>query len=329
MSGRILFALAVLAGLAKAGAVNADDYTVTPVAGPWLICAASYTGPEAAQLAQELVLDIRKTYRLNAYVYNRADKERREQEDLRQKWQSQMGNARFRTTRVEDQYAVLVGGYADIDAARADLDRIKKLKPSDKKLMRIIFRAKVGDEERATSRFEKEARAKAEEASYVSPFLDAFVVPNPTVRHERKAEAKHDPALKDMNADESFSLLKCKQPWTLLVAVYQGVSVIQASNSEPTFLEKMLGKSGGTLSASAQNAHSFAAAYQAAAKKFGLDVYVLHTRQGSLVTVGGFNGKDDPRLKQAEQIVTNNLRLMGQGSSCLLAQPMAIEVPRP
>src|SRR5262249_49903118 len=88
MRRRFLCALAgwtLLVGASTAWAhVEADpnkEYVVTAEIGPWMICAASYTGPQAAQLAHEMVLEIRSRFNVPAYLFNRGDKERQEQRE--------------------------------------------------------------------------------------------------------------------------------------------------------------------------------------------------------------------------------------------------------
>src|SRR5207244_2318331 len=54
-----------------------SPYPITPDAGAWLICAASYFGPDAPELARQLVVQIRAKHNLAAYVFNHADEERR------------------------------------------------------------------------------------------------------------------------------------------------------------------------------------------------------------------------------------------------------------
>jgi hypothetical protein len=313
-----LAGLLCLAGAALGRGVEADpnkEYVITPDIGAWVICAASYTGPEAAQKAHDLVLDIRRRYNLPAFVFNRGARERKEQEAQQARMRQLCPEGHFKTVRIQEQFAVLVGGYKDIDSARRALDDVKKMKPGDTRLMNIMF---AGSAAPAQGKQGGENRA-----IYASPLADSFVAPNPTVPREQKAENKPDPFLKELNADEGLSLLKCKQPWTLAVATFQGTSVIQSGNAGASFLDKVLGRgSADTLSASAQNAHNFAELL----RKLEFDAYVLHLRQGSVVTVGAFSGKDDPRIRQVEQ------RLAQQsfaGRVELLPQPFAMPVPRP
>lgn len=317
------FALAGLACLVAAGlgrAVDADpnkEYLVTPDAGPWMICAASYTGPEAAGKARDLVLDLRRHHNLPAYVFNRGDKERREQQAERDRLKQLCPEGRFRTIRIEEQFAVLVGGFKDMDSARRALDEVKKVKLTNKRLMYVMF-ANTAAAEQA-----KDKNTPVSGAGYANPLWDAFVVRNPTVPQERKVEHKQDPFLKKLNADEEYSLLKCKAPWTLAVAAYQGTSITQTQATTSSFLEKLFGSGGDRLDAGALNAHNLAQAM----RKMGFEAYVLHTRTGSLVTVGAFSRSDDPRMKEVQQALAARMRYGNEVQ--LLPQPTAMEVPRP
>jgi hypothetical protein len=319
------FVIAVVAGSVHAR-VEADpnkEYAITPEAGPWMILVTTYVGPEAPQLAHQMILEIRSRFDLPAYLVNRGADERRKQQQELEQFRKQFPEytGPIRHTRIQEQCAVLVGGYKDMDMAHHALLAIKKLPPpSSEKLMAVLARAgppqKVGDEEKSLL-----------EGTFINPFPNSFVVPNPTVRQERKAENKNDPFLKKLNAHESLSLLRCKKPWTLMVATYQGMHTIQptAAPSKVTSLfESLWGtNTGELLEASGQNAHNLADAMH----KLGIEAYVLHTRYGSLVTVGGFDRSDDPRMEQVRRTLASNVQL-GQHVQ-MLAQPVPIEVPRP
>src|SRR5712691_8146310 len=72
---------------AAGSAEAASQYPVTPEAGPWLICAASYMGADAPDLARQLVLEIRQRHRLPAYVFDRTAEERRKQREEHERMQ--------------------------------------------------------------------------------------------------------------------------------------------------------------------------------------------------------------------------------------------------
>jgi hypothetical protein len=324
---RVAIALAGLLGftsiVAGRDVVDTDpskEYALTAEAGTWFICAASYTGPKAKELAHEMVMEIRTRYRLPAYVMNRGDEERRKQKEELRRLREQYpdGKVPFHYTRIEDQCAVLVGGYKDIDSAHNALVEFKKLAPpSDKRLLDTLTRVRPAPTE-------KDPEQSAVEVAPVNPFAKSFVARSPLVPRESQPNRGKDPLLKQYNSGESYSLLKCKKPWTLLVAVYQGPSFIMAESNKGSLLDRFLTSNhGDALAATAKNAHELAKVL----RQLDFEAYVLHTRGGSLVTVGGFDGQDDPRIQQARAALSDHVQLSQPG--VLLAEPLAMEVPRP
>jgi hypothetical protein len=324
---RFLFALAGLACLCLArialARVEADpnkEYAITPEVGPWVVSASCFSGPDASTLAHELVLEIRSRFDLPAWVFSKGYEERRQSIENWHKMQEQLPPEQrlpYRGPKYQPQCAVLIGGYKDIDGARRMLDKVRKLPPPTNDRLKPV---------RSTLRGVEGSQGLAQlEESFVNPFELSFVARNPTVPVERHAE-KNDPFLKELNAGESYSLLKCRKPWTLVIATFQGVSIIEPETKKGSFLTKLpLGKAPETLTASAMNAHNLAEALRT--KPLGLDAYVLHMRAGSLVTVGGFDRKDDPQMHTIQQVLASSLQF-GQ-KVALLAQPFAFEVPRP
>ncbi len=331
------FFLAPLAVLAAAACAVAQapgtdtSFPVAPEVGPWMILVNSYAGSNSRQLAEDLIQEIRTNYHTAAYGYNRGGLERaKEHERIRkikeqqQQFIAQAGlpaDTRLRspkTVRIEDQYAVLIGGFKDIDAARKALDEVRKLKPPSERLMHQT----VGRDQTNRS---------------LNPFLTAFVVRNPMVPVEKDArDDKPDPRLKEYNADESFSLLKCPKRWTLAVKSYQGrATIVQTQATEKSVVEKLTGSASGAdlLNANAKQAHLVAEML----KKFGYEAYVLHTEFSSVVTVGGFDSADDPRMVQMQKLFMNELAKghkssVGQlhviGGVGFFPQPMPMAVPK-
>jgi hypothetical protein len=303
--------------------------TVTPQAGPWMICVASYTGPQSPALAEELAQEIRTQFRLMAYVFNRSGEEkRREQERVARAREAQKKyladnnlppDTRLppvKTMRIEDQYAVLVGGYKDDAAARKALDQVRQLQPSAK------FHGAA---------YVPNAAGKMHEQA-INPFRGAFVCRNPSIPFEKPADDdKPDPRLKEYNADESYSLLKCPKPWTLVVKAYRGAAVIQAQSASSSVFGAFR-KNGELLNANAKQAHQVAKVL----RDFGFEAYVLHTEYSSLVTIGGYDAPDDPRLVQVQQAFVNQLnnpasnvgQLHAAAQVHFFTQPNPMPVPR-
>jgi hypothetical protein len=314
-------------------------YDITPAAGSWAILVKSYSGKEAAALAFELVSELRREYKLRAYFFNRGDQARQE-EEARVKAQREQRLAFYkqygyeapekihikRLAHIEDQYAVLIAdNYPDMDTARKDLDRIRKMKPPSEKLLDKGWRA-------VPAKNDKD-KLEAVEHGVLNPFVTAFVVPNPTVPVQKDTEGdKQDlMLLREMNSDESYSLIhKCPGKWTLVVKVYRGPTVLMSRESEKSVLERIgVGgsKSSDVMGACGKQAHQFAELLRN--KQLNFESFVLHTRNMSLVTVGSFVSEKDPRM--AEMISTLSklqLQVASGPAETLLNPPQPFPVPR-
>ena len=317
-------------GLTPDFAAGGSALTVTPQAGPWMICAASFMGKPSRGQAEELATEIRTRYQLPAYVFNRTAEERRlEQErvaritaERRKKLELDGLPAdtpiHVKTVRIEDQYAVLIGGYKDDVTARKELEKIRKLRPSDQFAIYLY----VPDPK--TGKMREEA---------VNPFQSAFVCHNPSVPVEKpKQDADLGQRLKDYNAGESYSLLKCGKPFTIVVRVYKGESMVKSQTESKSVMEKMGMKYGSVLKANENEAHKMAEFLRN--KQLGFEAYVLHTEYNSYVTIGGFDSSDDPRLAQTLQYFLKELNRQGSGVNQLhmrahfLTDPMPMPVPQ-
>jgi hypothetical protein len=314
---------------------NPSPYAVTPEVGPWMVCAAYTQGEFAAKMAIDMVVELRTDYKLPAYLFNRGAEQRRQyelenQQKRRQQEEKlrQMGvdpanvPMRSRKMKFDEQYAVLIGGYKDMDTAHKALDYVKKLKPPKSGPKDVLVQAQFDPETN---------KPQQNKSATVNPFASAFVVPNPTVQAAHTPAAKVDPFLKELNAHESFSLLKCKKPWTLLIKDFHSSAVIQSrTNSNSSFIDKLFGsRSGEELDAIGHNAHNMAEALS----KMGFEAYVLHTRNSSLVTVGGFDGPKDPRIEQVQRLLASNVKFSTNdqrfGPNEFLGHPTPMEIPRP
>ena len=309
------------------------DLAVTPQAGAWLVCVASYSGPNAPDLARQLALQVRERHHLNAYVFNHADEERRQ---LRKEFERMQAlhpdvPTRRRTVRLEEQCAVLVGGYKDADAAAAALKKIRALPLPELKLPSgepayDYMLMTVPDPER---------KQMALQRAPVNPFTTAMAIPNPTVP-QRQDRPKFDPFWTKLNAYEDYSVLKCPKRYTLVVKEYIGNTVVQPHSGVSGFMD-MLGlgghRVGEGLSGAGKQAHALAEFLRQ--PQLGFKSYVLHTRNSSIVTVGEFdqlNGEEMQRLQR--QIA--KLRFSADRNNPnapdpigLMAHPAPMEVPRP
>ncbi|MHB1425856.1 MAG: hypothetical protein ACYC3I_22040 [Gemmataceae bacterium] len=305
--------------------VNAA-YAVAPEAGPWMICAASYQGESSPELACLLCTYLRQKH-YPAYVYNRGNAERKKaQEELDQRQKQYPGLPRRRVLAhpEEEQFAVLIGGFRDVDAASAQLKKVRKWDLPDIKLKsgKPAFDTYDVYEPVAGKKFELKRYA-------INPFHSAMVVPNPTIPPQPKQVAKVDPLWKKLNAFEPRSLYKCPKKWTLAVQEFRGAEVIQTASSSNSVLDKIgFGDHAGKR---LDNAAKMAEQVCDMFRKLGFKSYVLHTRYNSVVTVGEFDTPDDPELlRTQEQLQKMSFKngTTGESAFSLFAKAMLMEVPR-
>lgn len=304
-----------------------QDLFVTPAQGPWLICVNCYSGPESPGVAREMVMELRNRYKLQAYVFSKGEEERRAEfervkkivEEYRklcmEKNLSPDNHMRVKTRHIENEYAVLVGGYPDADAAGRDLKRIRALpKPSDK-VCPIGLVPEIGKADGNPSPKEKEP--KKTNSFTVNPFQTAFVVHNPAIKQERPAEwDKMDIAvLKKLNSAEDFSLLKCKKPYTLIVKQFLLPAETRSVSGKMFGMTNPFAHKSDT-DVPAQNARTLAELLH---KTTHLDAYVLHTKYASMVTVGAFESPEDPALRSTQEMLRNQYKI---------PLPVAMPVPR-
>lgn len=312
LMNKLIWAPALCLALGAAGAahaapqVDADpskDYLVGPELGPWMVCAAYFTGPAAPDLARQLVLQIRTCYGTPAYVFNYADEERKKQrEAVERQQQSLPADApadgsdyvvpiprHHAVVRVEEQCAVMIGGYADENTAHTALLAVRKWPTPELKAPDGISPfGSVYDHGKEIA---------------LNPFAtQSMVVRNPAVPHDNAGyDFNKDKFLKTLNADEEYSMLQCPGKYTLVVKEYVGAASVKQQEAEPVISGKWFGlgrsKDGETLALAANNAHELAKTMGEAMKKAGIPVYVLHTRTSSVVSIGAFSGPDDRSIQ--------------------------------
>lgn len=307
-----------------------------------MICVKSYTGPQSRQLAEELVADIRKNHKAAAYLFEWGAEEKRKEEArqdaYRDAWKKQ--NAPFLQLRDEmrkkaevegrifvdtpvtvrvpkvkftEQWAVLVGGFKDMETASEALKYLRGLKPPTEK-EHLLDRAAV-----ATPGERKGEKGEVETA-YLSVYAQSFVSPNPALGKSQpgkqfETDENGVPLLKIWNSSEPYSLLNCPGKVTLVVKAFTVPARTRPTDTEKSVLEKLFsgGESAKLLDATAKQAHQLAESLRSqqmtqSLQKRGLPVdsletYVLHASTGSMVTVGSFDSLDDPRLQQTQRVL--------------------------
>jgi hypothetical protein len=315
---------------------------VKPEHGPWMILVKAYNGDNAKTFAEQLAKEIRDTYKTPAYLFEKgADEKRKEEERVRVEgakkraeqekeflalndrlraeafakgydFQETKPNYRVPKIRYEEQYAVMIGGWKDMETARKALDVIRTwTEPQNKMLMDRGFVGGAAEKGQQTTL----------SGGYLNPFKLAFVVPNPAAPKTLTAEAGTDPLVLQMNKEEELSVLKIQKPWTLVVKAYYAplVDVKDKDAGSVMSIKKLFSSRPDHLDKTAHLAQKLALVLRGlkptpqSPDVTPFDSYILHTLNGSLVCVGQFDSPDDPRIaKERDRLEALRLNVGSQ-----------------
>ena len=278
------------------------EYLLTEMEGPYLIFAVGFSGPTAQQDAHALVLEFRKTYKWNAYVY-----EKNFAYDLSQDFKGKAQNPYTRMKSVyknsgSGEYAVVIGNFSSFDDKHLEktLDEVRKCQP--KSLQR---------------------------RGSLTPCSMAFPSPNPMLPPENQ-RGSVDPFIVSINKDRPYSLLKNRRRYTVQIAVFTGQIVMQHGASA---LEKLPFANPDNLT-KLEKGEQAATALCKTLREQGVEAYEFHDRYGSIVTVGGFDQHSRQLPNGTVELEPLVLQTIRQYQSKIIdgiecdPQPRVIEVPR-
>jgi hypothetical protein len=343
----------------QSAADPAVRYPLTEREGPWLIHLACFRGDDSLDFAHRLAEEIRQKHRMPSFIFslNEADA-RRDREQLR-RWQLEnIGSdkvaesneeIKLRTIRIVKEYSVFIGNYPDMERARLAVERMRELPPPTSIPAFGVHLYKEPEKQAGGSSSNpygifggggtKSVEGKKMNDSQGNPYRQAFVVRNPLLKRDREVVVKQnnpaptfDPSWKELNEKEKYSIFTCPKNWTLVVAQFKPPEQIESTirNSVVQMsMNPLPANLGAGLERAAETARQFAEILRDGGR--GYDAYVFHTRQFSVVSVGAFDGPDDPQLEQAATILRNfALQHRGKTESpfCLLMpMPMKMQVP--
>ncbi|MBM4091789.1 MAG: hypothetical protein FJ276_20535 [Planctomycetes bacterium] len=335
--------------------VEADpskSYWLSEQQGPWMVMATSFAGPNASDQAQKLVLELRKRYKLEAYMHKRSF-------DFTEPvvgigFDPYGGPKKMRHQKATrfDEIAVLVGNYTAVDApgAEHDLESIKEAKPDCLDISN--GRGKTTSQRFAGLRELQRMVHLDPEVRNQGPMRRAFITLNPLLPKEQYQQGGVDAFVVQMNQHVEHSLLDNPGKYTVRVASFRGESYFQGESTTGEDAAKrgilsMKGRNSGftdKLEDAADKAHRLTQLL----RKRGVEAYEFHDRCESIVTIGSFAAVGttlpDGRLELSpavHQIMVNYgaerqpLPLRGQAIKPRSlngieydVQPMPIEVPR-
>jgi hypothetical protein len=284
-------------------AVDADPdqaYLLTEENGPWMVMTCTFSGDGAEKQAQDLVHELRKRYKLPAYMY----KAQFDPGEAQGRGIDKFGNPRkFQYNKYKDskdkdkarhpkltEVAVLVGNYqtaADAEAQKT-LQKIKYATPQclEVKEGQGTHQSLTGWRMMQRQVYEAIGSAKKQ----LGPMSHAIVTTNPMLPSEYFAPKKGlDPLVLEMNRNAEYSLLDCPGKFTVQVATFKGEVIIKQNEIEA--IEKGKKEMKSSLAEAADKANRLAAALRIK----GYEAYEFHDRNASIVTVGSFDSVGTPR----------------------------------
>jgi hypothetical protein len=261
--------------------VEADPnktYPLTDANGPWMILATVFRGEDAERQAQQLVYELRKKYKLEAYSHVHVF----DYTKYGRTWGVNAdGSASVMWQAREDdvkEIAVMVGNFSSLDDDRA-IDTLKKVKEIEPQSLRT-------DEAKSTQVF-ADLRQAMHTKKKKGPMGAAFVVTNPLLPPEYFNSAGLDKLVLEMNKEVPHSLLDCPGKYSLKVATFTGTAAIDQLKIRDTSHVKKMGY---TLDEAAENAHKLTETL----RRQGYEAYEFHEREQSIVTVGSFDAASVP-----------------------------------
>lgn len=334
-------------------------YPLTPREGPWLIHVASFRGDQSLEFAQRLADEVRTKHRLLSFVYSMNEEDaKRDREQLKQYQMQFVGTdkvaesnerQKFKTVRIVKEYSVFVGNFPDMEKAREQAETIKAFPPP---ASIPSYGLNLFNESNAVEKadpqssdlagiFKLKTTSRSEDRKILNqklgnPFRQAFVVRNPFLSKStvppvvtQQKSVPMDPTWPALNEKEKYSIFTNAKPWTLVVAKFAPPTDVQAS-ATGSVVQSGVGvpgqNLGKNLEAAAETARQVADLLRDGGK--GYDAYVFHTRQYSLVTVGAFESRYDPKMEQAWTILKDFAESQQSGPfSLLLKMPLPMQIP--
>jgi hypothetical protein len=282
------------------------DYMLNESHGPWLIMAATFSGDGAEAQARELILEIRNTLKLEAYLH-------RITFDHTSESLVGLGVDRYgkpkRMKYLNDyneqsqQFAVLVGNYPSLEDATAQRD-LERVKLADPKALNIVELAKqnrktyqqliglrlsqkVADTQKLQDRLAQMYKGDGKimirnNTRNYGPMGSAFLTRNPLLPDNDLPAHLIDSFVYEMNRPVKHSLLECKGKYSVKVATFTGTVIVNQKQIRE--IEKQ-GSFSSRLAEAALRAHELCEALRLK----GYEAYEFHDRCASIVTVGSFD----------------------------------------
>lgn len=268
------------------------SYPLTDQQGPWVIMAVTFSGDEAEEQADELVLELRSKYKLRAYRYDRDFDFSKGESGRRVDQFGQPVKMNYRVKKMRE-FAVVVGDFQSVDDPQAQ-QVLKKLRYMQPDCLDTKKRLKQGKKDYRALGSLREAQDEINKMidrnrKPLGPMRHAMIATNPLLPDEYFAPKGIDPLVLKMNESVKYSLLKCPGRYSCRIATFTGMVTVNQKEIED--IQKKTKKFESRLEEAAAKAHEMTVALRAK----GYEAWELHDRYASMVTVGSFDVVGTPR----------------------------------
>lgn len=277
----------------KIEADDTKDYALQESNGPWLIMATTFQGENAAAQAKQLVLDLRRNWKLVAFTHAKKYDFTKPVQGMGMRPDGKPKVMRYSNAAEIEEVAVLVGEFAAYDDPNAQtlLDRIKTIEPES-------LNKTEGKSSQSLWDFRKlqdKLTVKNGTAKKRGPLGRAFLVTNPRLPPDYFNRKGVDQFVIDMNKNVENCLLDCPAKYTLQVATFTGTVVLDQGKIRQIENGKSVKSK---LVDAAEKAHNLTQALRSK----GYEAYEFHDRECSIVTVGSFDSVGSPRKDEKIEI---------------------------
>jgi hypothetical protein len=267
----------------KPGTINLpndaiEPWLLTKEAGPFMVLAKTFRGPESEKMALALAQELRAKHNLPCYILRSKDfpgkSNIRGVPPTADPAVRQANIGIPEKYRTYDEAAVLVGNEKTLRGSEVLLHQVKKIKPDCLNGMPHLFQWREG-------------------------LSTAMRTTNPYVPAEALYPRKPDKLILQMN-QTARSVVNCPGRYTLQVAEFAGRSTFNPQD------ERFQGASNlrkSPLATAADDAEKLAEklAKDPDIQRLGQPVYVYHDRRASRVFIGSFNAENDPAAVAARE----------------------------
>jgi len=271
--------------------VEADagkDYRLSQDHGPWLIMATTFSGDGAESQAHELVLELRKRYKLEAYLHEMTFDFTEGTQGIGIDHNGEPLRMRYRRADKIREIAVLIGNFPTIDDPELQ-KTIRKIKYMQPDSLDLEEREATSQNLAALRTIQRALLPEDNQRAKYGPMGHAFATRNPMIPKEYFSQGGLDPQVLEWNNDFKYSLLKNPAKFTVKVATFTGRVVIDQEKIRKYEHGKQVENS--QLAEAGDKAHQLTLALRAK----GYDAYVFHDRAASIVCVGAFDSVGSPR----------------------------------